>query len=90
MERLTRERLMEIFDNRNFQTWTGDNALQGFLIMAKYLDPTKVNLIRGAEHDEVYGPSGDDLISAGLTEEDAWNLARLNWCYDEECFSCFV
>jgi len=87
---MTTERLEEIFEEDHKTEWTGDNAFQGLQIMAKYLDQTKTDLIQGASHDEIYGPSGDDLIAAGLTEEDAIKLATLNWSYNGEYFSCFV
>jgi len=95
MEKLTEERLEEIFENDDYSLDGGDNAMQGLLIMAKYLDPfeKKTTLIQGADHDIIYGPEKHELLEAGLTEEDAIKLRNLNWGIDGEMsdgFYCFV
>lgn len=84
---MERERLEEIFDETE-SNWEGDNAYQGLQILAKYT----TNLIHGAEHDKIYGEDIDLLLEAGLTEEDAIALAKLNWMIDSECdcLACFV
>lgn len=86
---MTEERLVEIFDEMK-TNWKGDNAFQGLMIMAKYFDPMKKDLIVGADHDVIYSLSGEELIEAGLTEEDAIALAKLNWSYNGEYFECYV
>jgi len=40
----------------------------------------------------VHSVNVDDIIDAGITEEDAKKLAKLNWMIDEswDCLACFV
>lgn len=86
---MTLKRLEEIFtEDHKVDIADCDNAFEGLLIMAKYLG--KGTLIRGAGHDEIYGPSGAALVNAGLTEEDAVRLAVLNWRYSHGSFVCYV
>ena len=83
------EELDKIFDDID-SAWEGDNAMQGLLIIGKYFDKSK-SLICAAEHDIIYSVSVSDILKAGLTEEDAQQLAKLNWSLDEYgCLSCFV
>lgn len=91
--KLTLDRIAEIFESVTDCHLRGDNAVQGILIFAKYLDPATHTIITGAGHEEIYGPDADALIDKGLTEEDALALAKLNWSYDnldDESFTCFV
>lgn len=81
---MDRNRLEEIFEETD-SDWEGDNAFKGLLILSKYTD----NLLRGASHDMICGPSIDDVIEK-LTEEDAIELRKLNWMFEEDCFCCFV
>ena len=81
---MTIERLEEIFEKIE-SNWDGDNAFQGLQILSKY---TK-NLIQAAEHDIIYSCSIDDIIDE-LTEQDATDLAKLNWHIDYGNFACFV
>lgn len=89
--KITNAQLEGIFSEISSK-WEGDNAFQGLQIIAKYISPTKKDLIAGAGHDVIYSVGIDELLNAGLTEEDATALASLNWSIDEdsECFSCFV
>jgi hypothetical protein len=83
---MTREQLEKIFDNDETQ-WEGDNAFQGLQILSKYTD----NLIQAAEHDIIFSEGIEKVLDAGLTEEDADALRKLNWMLDGHgCFSCFV
>lgn len=88
---MTRERLNEIFENVNAK-WEGDNALQGLIILSKYIDAKKKSILQAADHDIIYGPDIDKILEAGLTEEDADQLRQLNWMLDDDCdsLSCFV
>jgi hypothetical protein len=88
---MTRERLLEIFENTE-SSCKGHNAFKGLLILAKYIDPDAKGIIRAAEHDIIYCGDIDELLEAGLTEEDAIALRSLNWMTDdeEEGFACFV
>ncbi len=64
------------------------NVLRGLNIIAKYLPDSGVE---SASHDVVHACSVDLLLSAGITEEDAINLRRLNWSVeDEEYLCCFT
>jgi hypothetical protein len=65
-----------------------DNAFLGLQIIRKYC-PTKG--IQGADHDVIYSVGVDELIEAGITEEDAHNLRNLNWMIEDgEILACFV
>ena len=92
---MTQEKFLEIFndeDNKIKRKWDGDNALQGLLILAKYIDPTKKDIICGADHDIIYGPEISDLVDGGITEEDVIKLKSLNWGLSDDnyCLTCFV
>lgn len=84
---MTREELNKIFKETNSK-WEGDNALKGINILAKYTG----KVVRGAEHDIIYCGDIDECLEAGMTKEDAKELALLNWMVDEydNGFSCFV
>ena len=88
---MTRERFDEIFD-QDSKSWNGDNAVQGILIIAKYFDLNKKDIIVGAGHDEIFSLNIDEIIAANITEEDAIKLRDLNWMANSEydCLSCFV
>lgn len=88
---MTRGKLLEIFENTNSE-WKGDNAFKGLLIIAAYFDTNKMDIITAAGHDELYSVSVDEIVSAGISEEDAVSLAKLNWGIDKETdsFICFV
>jgi len=88
---ITYEKFEEIFETTD-SNWNGDNCFQGLMIISKYIDPNKKDLITGAEHDIVYSVGIEELIKAGITEEDATALSKLNWSFDTEydCLSCFV
>jgi hypothetical protein len=91
---MTEEKLVEIFGNEDISSmdWEGDNAFQGLQIIAKYIDPTKNDLICGANHDVIYSVSVSEIVEAGITEKDVIKLKNLNWCVseDEEYLECFV
>ena len=84
---MTKERLIEIFDDADLEYGITGRILKGLQIIAKYLPDKEV--IESAEHDTIYLASGDDLIKAGLTEADAIELARLWFDYDEE-LDCLI
>lgn len=71
----------------------GDNALQGAMIIAKYINPVEKDILCAAEHDIIYSVDVEDILNAGITEEDAIALAKLNWMIDTEygeCLAVFV
>jgi hypothetical protein len=87
---MTSEQLREIFDSVDSE-WVGDNAMQGLIIIGKYFSADET-IICAAEHDEIYSFDVDKILAAGLTDDDAMKLAKLNWMIDDEngCLACFV
>lgn len=86
---MTEEKLLEILKADNTGSWTGDNAFKGLKIIAKYFDDETTILCAG-EHDIIYSVSLSDLCKAGITEEDAIELRKLNWMEDYDSLACFV
>ena len=72
------------------RNWSGDNAVQGILIIMKYIDHMKTDIICGAGHDELFSVDLEELVEKNITEEDVKELVRLNWTVSEEYLSCFV
>ena len=70
--------------------YSGDNIFKGLLIINKYFDVEKKDIIGAVGHDIIYSVDADELLNAGLTEVDAISLAKLGWMVSEECLSCFV
>ena len=85
---MTEERLIEILDGDSGD-WEGCNAFAGLEIIRKYLP--KVG-IEGAAHDVIFSATLTAIIEAGITEEDARALRKLNWMVDEsgDGLACFV
>lgn len=86
---ITDERLEEIFEDgtpSDLMRDSTDNTLEGLNILAKYVP----YVCCGADHDILYGPDIEKVVEAGLTEEDAITLSRLNWMIKDEYFACFV
>lgn len=86
---ITTERFKEIFEGDS-KLDAGDNAFAGLQIIAKYINPKEKELICGADHDVIYSVDVDDLIDAGITEEDAIALRTLNWMIRHDGLACFV
>lgn len=55
----------------------GDDVLKGLKILEKYF-PNKM-LLEGASHDIVYSKYVEQIVDAGITEDDARELLRLGW-----------
>lgn len=86
---MNRDELNTILEEDFAGSWEGDNALQGLKVISEYF-PNKTVLV-GADHDIIYSVSAEDLLEAGLTEEHAWELSRLNWMlYDDYYMACYV
>lgn len=66
---------------------TGCSALLGLNLIAKYLPGSGIG---GAEHDQIYACGVNELLVAGITEEDAIALRKLNWFIDEDSLATFV
>jgi hypothetical protein len=90
---MTVEQLEEIFNKEDWVDGTGpqgDCVLKGLHIIAKYINPEKEDLIMGAGRDIIYSLGVGELLEKGLTEEDARELSRLNWCIEEDSLACYV
>ena len=86
---MNEEKFTEIMESEIKTKWTGCNVFSGLKIITKYLPDVG---IEGAGHDIVYSASIDEIIEAGITEEDVTALRRMNWMIDEngEGLACFV
>jgi hypothetical protein len=85
---MNRERFEEIMDgDSRLGDYDDNNAFLGLQIIRKYM-PKKG--VEGAQHDIIYSVDADELIEAGLTEEDATELRNLNWMISEDSLACFV
>jgi hypothetical protein len=88
--KMKREKFIEILDGGSGR-WEGDNAIQGLKIIEKYIDPQKTHLIQAAQHDIIFSVGIDELVEAGITEQDAEELRRLDWMVeDDEYLACYV
>ncbi len=78
---MTTEDFIEIFENTDsdLSSVEGDNTFMGLQIMSKYVN----NLVQGADHDIIYGPDIDELIEAGITEDEVKQLRILNWMIND-------
>lgn len=86
---ITIEDVKAIFENID-SDWEGDNAFQGLLIISKYFDVNKTEIITYASHDQIWSVDVDESIVNGMAKEDFEKLAKLNWMIEEETLSCFV
>ena len=90
---LSKERLKEIFTDTSHDLHnTNDNAVAGLLILQKY----KSWVLCYAEHEKIFGPPIEEILEAGLTEEDATMLVKIGWGIEldeddeREYFRCFI
>lgn len=86
---MTFKEFNKILNQDNTGDYSGDNALQGLNIIAKYFKNDE-DILTGADHDIIYSVSVDDLIKAKVTEEDARALRWLNWMIEDEYLACYV
>lgn len=90
------ERFNEILEkylceHRHENKYEGDNVFQGLVIISKYIDYRSNFLIAAADDEEIISVYSEELVQAGITEEDVKNLALLNWGVDEDGnLVCFV
>lgn len=63
-----------------------DTALLGLNIIYKH---TSVG-IEAAEHDVIYSASIEELAASTITEEEVFQLAKMNWHIDEDALAKFV
>ncbi len=85
---MNQEDLEKILEEDYAGNLKGDNALQGLKVISAY-SPNKT-VLQGADHDIIYSVDVSELIDAGLTEEHAWELSRLNWMITDEYLACYV
>jgi hypothetical protein len=90
MEKLTEEKFIEIMDREYDHRIEGDNTLRGLIIMSGYIDRNNSRIIKGADHDVIYGPQIDTLIEAGITEEDVDHLNQNGWFIEDDGLQHFV
>lgn len=80
----------EIFEDMEWdKNDKGDMIFKGLCIIAKYIDPSKTNIVTFATHDEIWSVTIDQLIEAGITKDDAINLRKLHWSLNRECDCLF-
>jgi hypothetical protein len=86
--KMTKEKFIEIMKDDMDCDWEGCNVFSGLKIITKYCPKRG---IEGAEHDMIYSVSIEELIDAGIIEEDVIELKKLNWMVEEgEYLACFV
>lgn len=88
---MNREKFIELVDDCNSE-WEGDNIYKGLQIIAKYFDANEVKIITGVEDGILFSVRVNDIVNAGVTEEDAIKLCNLNWMIDEwnDCLSVYI
>jgi len=69
---------------------SGCNIMKGLLIISKYIDPDKEEILCHAEHDQIWSVELDELVDAGVTKEDLEQLNKLGWYTDEGALSRYV
>jgi len=84
---MTKDTFKELLKGDDHLKYEKDNVLLGLNIIAKYL-PNKG--VEAAEHDIIYSVSVDEILAAGITEEDVIELANLNWIIEDQYLACFI
>ena len=86
---MTREEFTEIMRRNIADIPEECNVFLGLKIITKYLPKEGIS---GASHDVVYSVTIAQILEAGITEEDAIELRKLNWMTDETNtgLACFV
>lgn len=86
LERIKFEKIIKVGSSGD---WKDDNVLKGLQIIASYF-PEDTIVLQGAEHDIIYSVDVDELLDAGLTEENAIKLKNLNWTIYNDYLACYV
>lgn len=87
---MTEERFLEILNTvETYNKREKNKALRGLNIIAKYFSADE-KILTAAEHDQIFSVGISEIIKAGITEEDAKELRRLNWMEDYDSLSCYV
>lgn len=85
---MEREKFEEIMaGDSDLSAYEKCNALLGLNLIAKYLPKSGIG---AASHDIIYACGVDDLLAAGITEDDAIELRLMNWMISEDSLACFV
>ena len=78
-------------DDKIETNWKGDNAFKGLKIIEKYMSSDEHDLIAGANHDIIYSVNVEEIVVAGITEEDTIALRSLNWMLEDDSYlACYV
>ncbi len=80
---MTREELDKIMDgDSDFGAYKDKSrVILGLRLITKYIPDPDIS----PAHDIIYVCDADELLTAGLTEEDAAELCKMNWMIDSEC-----
>lgn len=65
-----------------------DNVIAGIDVIRKYIKSGEI--IVAAGHDIIYSVTVDEIIEAGIIEEDVTKLSKLNWMVEYDQLACFV
>lgn len=86
---MTEERFIEIMKSDISDIPEECNVFLGLKIITKYCPKDG---IEAAAHDEIFSVTIRKIVEAGITEEDAIELRKLNWMIDESNtgLACFV
>jgi len=86
---MTKEKVLELFSSDTFTgRIEGDNTLEGLNILSKYTDK---DVIAAAEHDIIYLVDVDDVLEAGITDEELKRLRALGFMVEDSTyFTTFV
>lgn len=90
-KKLTKEEFTSIiFDDISWEipSKTPCCVIAGLKIIEKYI-PNK-RLVGGTDHDMIYSVSVDDIINAGITQEDVVKLRNLGWNKENDYLCKYV
>lgn len=80
---MTEERFKELME-KDSKGITGDRAFKGLLVIAKYIDMHKKQVITHAEHDKIYSVSVQEIINTDITEDDVEKISAVGWFIDND------
>lgn len=87
---MKRERFLEIMDSESSLSKMGEegcNVMKGLKIIETYIPGS--GIVR-AENGIIWAVDIDELIDAGINEEDSIELREQNWMIEREYMACFV
>jgi hypothetical protein len=87
-EVMDRERFQEIMEGDDILfKFDKCRTLLGLNLIAKYLPKSGV---KSTTYDQIFACGVDELLEAGLTENDAIQLREMGWMIDEDSLAKFV